>query len=69
MLSDEVAFALAPFFDQIGPSHDEIGTLVRRTGLQDLDPNATVPGALGKMKRVRTLLTSVPPARRDRGAN
>ena len=32
MLSDEVALALAPFFDQIGPSHDEIAMLVRRSG-------------------------------------
>lgn len=57
MLTDEIAFALAPFFDKIGPSHDEISLLVRRSGFGEYDPGR--PGdqqGPGKMKRVRTIL-------------
>jgi hypothetical protein len=67
LLSDEFALAIAPFFDQIGPSHDEISTLVRRAGLADIDPNELTPGALGKMKRIRTLLTAIPTSRQRQG--
>ncbi len=56
MLSDEVASALAPFFDQIGPSHDEVTTLIRRAGLADLDPSSTSTNPVGKMRRVRNVL-------------
>lgn len=56
MLSDEVASASAPFFDQIGPSHDEITTLIRRAGLADLDPSTTSTNPVGKMRRVRSVL-------------
>jgi hypothetical protein len=55
MLSDEVASSLALFFDQIGPSHDEIRVLVRRAGLERLDPERTADRP-GKMKRVRGVL-------------
>ena len=54
MLSDEVASALGPFFDRIGPSHDEITVLVKRAGLTDLDPATRAAGVpIGKMKRVK----------------
>jgi len=57
MLSDEVASALAPFFDRIGPSHDEIRVLVKRAGLEALDPERDAAGEpIGKMKRVRGVL-------------
>lgn len=56
MLSDEVASALGPFFDRIGPSHDEIRVLIRRAGLQDIDPERTADGPIGKMKRVKGVL-------------
>ncbi len=56
MLSDEVASALGPFFDRIGPSHDEIRVLVKRSGLQDLDPERSAEGPIGKMKRVKGVL-------------
>lgn len=53
---DEVAFALAPFFDQIGPSHSDLTTLFRRAGLVEFDP-AREPGPpVGKMRRVREVL-------------
>lgn len=56
MLSDEVASALAPFFDRIGPSHDEISRLIARAGLSDLDPLRTESNQIGKMKRIRGVL-------------
>ena len=57
MLSDEVASALGPFFDRIGPSHDEITVLVKRAGLTDLDPATRAAGVpIGKMKRVKGVL-------------
>lgn len=56
MLSDEVTAALGPFFDQIGPSHDELTTLFRRSGLERYDPQQTAEGPVGKMKRVRGVL-------------
>ena len=56
MLSDEVASALAPFFDQVGPSHDELTSLFRRAGLAELDPGARSQTPVGKMRRVRGVL-------------
>jgi hypothetical protein len=57
MLSDEVASSLAPFFDRIGPSHDEIRALINRAGLQSLDPERSANGQpIGKMKRVKGVL-------------
>jgi hypothetical protein len=56
VLSDEVASALGPFFDQRGPSHDEITVLIKREGLIDLDPSLSVDRPVGKMKRVRGVL-------------
>lgn len=58
MLTDEIAFALAQFFDRIGPSHDEITTLVRRAGFEALDPMHGPGEPIGKMRRVRTVLTT-----------
>lgn len=56
MLSDEVASALGPFFDQIGPSHDEITVLIKRAGLTARDPAGTADRPVGKMKRVKGVL-------------
>jgi hypothetical protein len=56
VLTDEIALALAPFFDRIGPSHDEISMLVRRAGFVQADP-MRAGEQIGKMKRVRTILT------------
>lgn len=56
VLSDEVASALGPFFDRIGPSHDDIRVLIKRAGLQDLDPERSAEGPIGKMKRVKGVL-------------
>jgi hypothetical protein len=58
VLSDEVASALGPFFDRIGPSHDEIRTLIARAELSALDPEHASDGPIGKMKRVRGVLFS-----------
>jgi len=69
VLSDEVALALAKFFDKVGPSHDELSTLMRRAGLSDLDPHSQDPGSLGKMKRVRAVLLSVPPSRAEQASD
>jgi hypothetical protein len=60
MLSIEIAAALARFFDRgLGPSHDELTRLFRKAGLKEADPRlAPVPGlTIGKMKRVRDVLT------------
>lgn len=68
MLSDEVASAIAPFFDQIGPSHDELSTLIRRAGLADLDPLNGSPGVqVGKMRRVRGILLAAVGVRQAQG--
>ena len=56
MLSDEVASALGPFFDRIGPSHDEIRVLIKRAALQDLDPEQSTDAPIGKMKLVKGVL-------------
>lgn len=56
MLSDEVASALGPFFNQIGPSHDEISLLIGRAGLGELDPARASATPIGKMKRVKGVL-------------
>lgn len=56
MISDEIAGALARFFDQIGPSHDELDGLFARAGLMNADPKRGSPVAVGKMKRVRGVL-------------
>jgi len=57
MLSDEVASSLGPFFDRIGPSHDEIRVLIKRAGLEELDPERDAGGQpIGKMKRVKGVL-------------
>lgn len=56
MISDEVTSALARFFDQIGPTHDELDRLFQRTGLMNADPKRGSPEPVGKMKRVRAVL-------------
>jgi len=56
MLSNEVAFALASFFDRIGPSHEELTGLFRRHGLSSLDPRTSATENIGKMRRVRAVL-------------
>lgn len=57
VLSDEIASALGPFFDRIGPSHDEIRILIKRAGLEALDPERTASAQpIGKMKRVKGVL-------------
>jgi hypothetical protein len=55
VISDEVASALAKFFDRIGPSHDEVTAAFRQAGLDRFDPEQHF-GVVGKMKRVRTVL-------------
>jgi hypothetical protein len=57
MLNDEIISALARFFDQRrGPSHDEVTRLVRRAGLEHTDPLRSSDN-VGKMKRVREVLS------------
>ena len=72
MLSDQIALAIAPYFDKIGPSHSEIGMLARREGLARFEPPGGAEGEqLGKMKRIRWLLTyarAAEPAAADRFA-
>lgn len=67
MLTDEVASALGPFFDRIGPSHDEIRVLIKRAGLEDLDPERSTSGPIGKMKRVKGVLFAAVPDRPEQG--
>jgi hypothetical protein len=57
MLTDEIAFAIAEFFDQVGPSHDVITTLVARAGLTRFDPAANSTDIVGKKRRLRVVLT------------
>ena len=68
MISDEIASAVAPFFDKIGPSHEELRTLVRRAGLQDVDPGARTASPVGKMRRVREILMAAVTDRPGPGA-
>ncbi len=69
MLSDEIAIALGPFFDRIGPSHDEIRGLVKRAGLEALDQERDPGGnPIGKMKRVRGVLRAAVVSHPDQGA-
>jgi hypothetical protein len=66
MLTDQISFSLAEFFDQIGPSHDVITTLVARAGLTSFDPAASSNEIVGKKRRLRAILTQarvVDPAR------
>lgn len=57
MLNDEVAVAVARFFDAgSGPSHDELSRLFARHGLSRADPLAAGEVNVGKMKRVRAVL-------------
>src|SRR5438552_843789 len=57
MLTDQIAFALADFFDQIGPSHDVISTLVARAKLARFDPASNSAEIVGKKRRLRVILT------------
>ena len=67
MLSDEVASALGPFFDRIGPSHDEIRVLIQRSGLEALDPQQAASTPIGKMKRVKGILFAAVEASPEQG--
>lgn len=58
MITYEVSSAVARFFDAgLGPSHDELTRLIRRSGLQASDPRQH-DDVVGKMKRVRDVLTA-----------
>jgi hypothetical protein len=55
MISDEIAAALARFFEGgKGPSHDELKRAIHREGLAKFDPGATT----GKMKRIRDVFSA-----------
>jgi hypothetical protein len=56
MVTYEVAAALGPFFDWIGPSHAELMLMFRRAGLAPADPMGGATEDVGKMKRVRTVV-------------
>jgi hypothetical protein len=57
LLTEEIISAVARFFEEgRGPSHDELTRLFRRNGLQAADP-ATSGDTIGKMKRVREVLS------------
>ena len=51
-----MASALGPFFNQIGPSHDEITVVIKRAGLAAFDPQVASATPVGKMKRVKGVL-------------
>ncbi len=59
MLTDEIIGAIAHFFDAgAGPSHDELGRMFRRAGLEAADPRLGPDGdTVGKTKRVREVLS------------
>lgn len=57
MISIDVAHAIAPFFDQFGPSHDQLTTLFGRHGLLVADPRSADAENVGKMRRVRAVLS------------
>jgi len=59
MLSDEIISAIAHFFDEgAGPTHDELGRMIRRAGLEAADPRLGPDGdTVGKTKRVREVLS------------
>jgi hypothetical protein len=57
MISHEIAEAIAPFFDKIGPSHDQLNALFRAAGLDQADPARDTSELIGKMRRVRGVLT------------
>lgn len=59
MLTDEIISAIAHFFDAgLGPSHDELTRMIRRAGLEGVDPRTGPDGAtVGKTKRIREVLS------------
>ncbi len=59
MLTDEIIAVIAHFFDAgAGPSHDELGRMIRRAGLEAADPRLGPDGdTVGKTKRVREVLS------------
>lgn len=57
MVSAEIAEAVAPFFDRVGPSHDQLTMLFRRAKLTSADPASNSVEIIGKMKRVREVLS------------
>ena len=57
MLNDEVISALEPFFDWIGPRHDELDRVIRRLHLTRFDP-AEYEDRPSKRQRVRTVLAA-----------
>ena len=68
MISHEIAEAMAPFFDKIGPSHDQLDTLFRAAGLDHADPARNTTELIGKMRRVRGVLAYGAAADKDAGA-
>jgi hypothetical protein len=58
MLTDEIVAAVARFFaDGKGPSHDELSRQFSRAGLTQFDPAKRTTEPVGKMKRVREVLS------------
>ncbi|MGH2554515.1 MAG: abortive infection family protein [Actinomycetota bacterium] len=56
MVTYEIATALGPFFDWIGPSHEELTLMFRRAGLTSSDPLVRATESVGKKVRVRTVV-------------
>ena len=56
MLNDEVISALEPFFDWVGPTHDELTRVFERARVSRFDP-AQYEDTVGKRRRVRTVLS------------
>lgn len=56
VLNDEVISALEPFFDWIGPRHDELTRVFDRMRVSRFDP-AQYDDRVGKVQRVRTVLS------------
>lgn len=56
MLNDELSSVLARFFENRGPTHDELDRIFERAGLRDGDPKLSgEPSVVGKVKRVRAV--------------
>jgi hypothetical protein len=57
MLTDEIVAAVARFCDRKGPSHDELTRQFARARLDRFDPAKRSKEPVGKMKRVREVLS------------
>jgi len=69
MLTEEIVSAISRFCDRKGPTHDELSRYFARFGLERFDPARKFPDdSIGKMKRVREVLSQALDSDQEAGA-